>query len=73
MSPENRGNRLQREPAGGLIAAGEGQLEPELVEPVRAGDVTQPHPVDQRPERRLDRRAQPAHRLVRVAEIDRAP
>ena len=63
---EHRGDRLQREPAGGLVAAGEGQLELELVEPVGASDVTQPHPVDQRPERRFDRRAQPMRRPDRA-------
>ena len=56
----------------GVVAAGQRQLELELVEPVRARDVAQPQPVDDRPQRRLDRRPQPLRRPD-PARRDRAP
>ena len=62
MRAQHRGDRARREPPVGLVAADERQLERQLVEPVRARDVAQPQPADERPERRLDRRAQPGDR-----------
>ena len=53
------------------VAAGERQLEVQLVQPVGARDVAQPHAVDERPERRLDRGPQPGDDRRPVAEVHR--
>ena len=60
---QDSGDRAQREPAARVIAADERQLEPELVEPILPAHVPQPEAADERPERRLDRRPQPADRV----------
>ena len=66
-------DRRQRELARRVVAAGERQLEVELVEAVRASQVAQAHAAEQRAERRLDRRAQPGDDHGRVADLDVSP
>ena len=67
----DRGQRQRR--AARVVAADQRQLEVELVEPVGARDVPQGDAARQRPQRRLDRRAQPGDHAREVAELDPPP
>ena len=68
---ERAGDRPQRQPPGRLVSARQGELELELVEPVRTGHVAQTNPVDDRAERRLDRGPQPLDDPIGIAQIER--
>ena len=68
---EHRRDRAERHAPGRVVAAGERQLEVELVEPVAARDVAQPAAAEQRAERRLDRRGEPVDHVRRLADLDR--
>ncbi len=57
----------------GLVAPGERDLEPELVQPVAFGHVAQRDAVDQRTERGRDGRAEARHHRVGVPQVHVVP
>ena len=73
MRAQNGRDRGRRDVAQRIVTAGERQLEGQLVQPVGAREVAQPAVADQRPERRLDRRAQTGDHGRAVADVDRPP
>src|SRR6185312_1758660 len=68
---EQRRQRTDAEPAGGRVAAGDRQLELQLVEPVGAPDVAQPGAAGERAEWGLDRQPQPVDEDVVHADDGR--
>jgi hypothetical protein len=66
-------DRRQRETAGRLVAAGERQLELELVEAIGTPHVAQAGAAQQRAERGLDRRTQARDDRRRGTDIDMPP
>ena len=68
---QHGGDRGERQPAGRLVAADERQLEVELVQPVGAGDIAEAQTVQQRAERRPQRRASARRRRPRASRARR--
>ncbi len=67
---QHRGDVGDRHLGGGVVAAGEGQLEAQLVDPVGSAHVAQAGLAHQRSERRLHRGPQPGRHRRRVAHVD---
>ena len=66
--PEDVGDRPERQPARRIVAPGQRQLEPELVEAVPPPEVPEPQAPETRPERGLDRRLQAGDHRLRVPD-----
>ena len=70
---EHPGDVLRRHGTARPLSAGDRELEAELVETVRARDITQPRPAGQGSEGGIDRHREPLDEQVRNPDVDRTP
>ena len=66
------GHRVERQVPARHVSADERQLELQLVQPVRGGDVGQPDVADRGPQRRFEDRTHPRQHRGWIAHVERA-